>query len=107
MRGPQISMKRLNTLRDRVLRFLDRGGGVHLPSLRGLGRRAFRGEPSLFFALVPLPLPLRRTVVADAALVRFPTTVKVRAAEGAAERLTPKVARVNDEEDPAMPTPGE
>jgi hypothetical protein len=107
MSGPQISMKRLNTLRDRILRFFDRSGGVHLPRLRGPGCRASRGEPSLFFAMVPLQLPLRRTVVADAALVRFPTTVKVRAAEGAAEGLTPHVARVNDEEDPAMPTPGE
>jgi hypothetical protein len=99
--------ERLYARRIRVVRFLDRSGGVYFRLLRGLGRRPIRGEPSLFFAPVSPQLPLRRAVEADAALGRALAAVKVRAAEGAAEILTPRVARVRDEGDPAVPAPSE
>ena len=106
MVAPAISRERLHTPRPLVVRCLHRHGGVHLRSLRSLGRRAIRSEPSLFCTLVPLQLPRRRAVVADAALERAPAAVKLRAAEGATEVLTRRVARVRDKEDPAVPAPG-
>ncbi len=102
-----ISRERIHAPRNRAVRYLDRGGGLQLRSLRCLGSRAFRGKLSLFFTLVSLPLPHRRGVVADAALVRSPVAVKVRTAEGAAEVLTSRVARIRDEGDPAVPAPNE
>ena len=89
------------------MRFLDPRGGLYLHRLRGLGCRAFCCQFLLFIPLVPLPLPHRRAVVGSTAFVRVPAAVKVCTAEGAAKVLTPHVAGVGDEEDPAVPAPGE